>query len=155
MWFARSPAATTADLWTRVATSPATIVRMLRLHAPKNAATVSARKVLSLVCATIVFVTALLLAETTRPAPQRTPAAPEWQLPRSYYFNQNRERTGLNGRWCVYRLFNSMRNLHVKRLFDVFGDFIPAPKDLRKRERERDYFASSCWILQRVYSSTK
>ena len=31
-----------------------------------------------------------------------------------------------------------MRNLHVKRLFDVFGDFIPAPKDLRKRERERE-----------------
>ena len=61
-----------------------------------------------LVSAAIISVSALLRAKKSPPR-ERNPVVPERQLPWSSYLNNNGERMDIKGRWCVYRLFNSIR----------------------------------------------
>ena len=99
----------TADFSAGLATTRATICRTLGLDAPKDATDVYATELLSrLVSAAIISVSALRRAKKSPPR-EWNPAVPERQLPRSCYLNNNGERMDMNGRWCVYRLFNSIR----------------------------------------------
>ena len=76
-----------------VATTRAEIVRTLGL----DAVTVGASEVSRLVSAAILLASSLLLATAAperAPPPGRTPAAPEQQLPWSYFLNNNGEKDG-------------------------------------------------------------